>query len=136
MWSMSETRPQGLGVLLALFGLLAAIIIGSIVWVFVNTQAGDPRPWGNQDVNGTVVTVKYTTTDCVDGSVIDVDEEATKVTLTLKVSTKDDCKTDSAELTEKAVLKQPLGTRELIDGACLMKDFRGDTLCADGSRRD
>ncbi len=133
---MSENRPKGLGVLLALFGLLLVVVVGSVVWVAVNANDGDPRPWTTYELDGDNVIITYTAEGCVDGSGVSVDETARDVTLTLKVSEGGSCDSTNVDHTVTAVLKQPLAHRALLDGACLSDTFRNDAACAKGAQRN
>lgn len=132
---MSETstqtsqRPQGLGVLLSLFGLLLAIIAASVIWVVVNADTGEARPWSKPAINGTEITVKYQA-GCVDAKSLKVKETSTSVTLTMHVKEEDSCDAQDSEHTETAVLKGTFNDRQLIDGACLENEFRGTDACS------
>lgn len=132
---MSETstqtsqRPQGMGVLLSLFGLLLAVIAGSVVWIVLNADTGQARPWSKPAINGTEITVQYQA-GCVDAKSLKVKETSSSVTLTMHVKEKDDCSDKGSVHTETAVLKGTFNDRQLIDGACLEDAFRGSEACS------
>lgn len=128
--TVSETRqrPQGIGVLLALFGLLLAIIAGSIIWIMANADTGEDRPWSKPAINGTEITVQFQAA-CVDTQGMDVKETSSSVTLTLSVA-EETCNSEPTTHTAVAVLKGSFNARQLIDGACLTDKFRGSEACS------
>lgn len=131
---MSENRPNGLGVMLGLFGFMMAIIAASVIWVTVSSEHGDPLPWNKAELQGVDITVQGTGL-CKESAGVKVEEEADRVTLTLRASDADNCKDSAREVTATAVLKQPLAKRKLYDGACLENEWRNKAECEMGASR-
>lgn len=127
-------RPQGLGVLFALFGLLVAVLAASVVWIMVNSDTGEERPWSKPAINGTEITVQYQAA-CVDAQGLAVEETSSTVTLTLSVDEASDCEQEPTTQYETAVLKGSFNDRRLIDGACLSEEFTGTEACSIESHR-
>lgn len=75
--------------------------------------------------------MSYVGGSCQDGSRLDVAEDRERVVLTVRTWTRaTSCDDVGVQYTVSALLAEPLGDRELVDGACLEERFTRYPACA------
>lgn len=112
--------------------LAAASVIGVVsvaAWYFFGQS--DPTPWNKPArVDGAVVQLTYTGSECRDGAQADVDEGSERVTITVRETVRAmSCSDVAVSYDIQIRLDAPLGDRELADGACQMPKYAHHTDC-------
>ena len=118
-----------------LFASAATIVVGVFAW---NYYAGTPVVWDRaQSSDGLVIKALYKSSACDDGAAADVDESLTTVTITVRSRDFPDgsCTDNLVARTIEVSLNEPLGDRELVDGACALRKFEGLRSCRGGGVR-
>lgn len=126
-------------------GLAALVVVGPLaVWIAVTTNQGQvpqARPLERVEVEDSAVDLHWKGEGCehVDGERTQVTEARGDVLVVLWVdASPDECTGDEVDRVHRVSLAEPLGDRDLIDGACLKPENRGDPRCevegADGER--
>lgn len=117
-------------------GLAALVVAGPLaVWIAVTNNQGhvpQARPLERVEVEGTTVDLHWTGDGCehVDGERTQVTEAQGEVLVVLWVDAfSDDCTGDEVDRVHRVSLQEPLGDRDLIDGACLKPENRGHPRC-------
>ena len=115
------------GRLAALLGVLA--VLGLAGW-YVFGQA-EPTPWNKPArVDGQTIHLTYTGSECRDSADVDVDEDATRVVITVQETVRArSCNDVGVTYELQAHLNAPLADRELVDGACEMPKFTNYSDC-------
>ena len=113
--------------------LAAASVIGLVsvaAWYFFGHS--EPIPWNKPAVvDGTTVRLTYTGSECRDGAQTDVEEDADRVTITVRETVRaTSCNDVGITYDIEVRLDAPLGTRELVDGACQMPGYARRIDCA------
>jgi hypothetical protein len=115
-----------LAVLVAGFALGA---IGIASWyIFGQSQ---PVPWIKPAaIDGTTVRLTYEGSPCRDGADADVDEDSTRVVITLRETVRArSCNANAVRYHVEVRLDAPLADRELVDGACQMTKYANHSEC-------
>jgi hypothetical protein len=113
--------------------LAAASVIGLVAvaaWYFFGHS--EPTPWNKPaTVDGATVRLTYTGSECRDGVQADVEEDADRVTITVKETVRATSCNDVGIIYDLVVqLDSPLGTRELVDGTCQMPQYARSIDCS------
>lgn len=112
--------------------IVAAAVIGVLSlaawWIFGQSE---PTPWNKPArVNGAVVQLTYTGSECRDGAGADVDEDSERVTITVTETVRAmSCSDVGVSYDIQVRLDAPLGDRELVDGACQMPKYARYIVC-------
>jgi hypothetical protein len=111
--------------------VLGLVVAGALVW-WVGLRREEPAPFTSWvATDSTRVQVTYTGGSCQDGSRLDVTEDRERVVLSVLTWTSaTSCDDAGVEYTVSARLAEPLGSREVVDGACLDERFAGYLACA------
>jgi hypothetical protein len=112
--------------------LVAASVIGVIgvaAWYFFGQS--EPTPWHKPArVDGAVVQLTYTGSECRDGAHADVEEGSERVTITVRETVRArSCSDVGVSYDIQVRLDAPLGDRELVDGACQMPEYSHYIVC-------
>ena len=112
--------------------LVAASVIGLVAvaaWYFFGHS--EPTPWNKPAmVDGATVRLTYTGSECRDGAKADVEEAADRVTITISETVRaTSCNDVGISYDIEVRLDAPLGSRELVDGACQMPAFVRSLQC-------
>jgi hypothetical protein len=105
-------------------------VVGIAAWsLFVQS---DPKPWNKPaNVDGAIVRLTYTGSECRDGADVAVDENATRVVITVSETTRArDCSDVGVTYDIQLQLDEPLADRQLLDGACQMSEYGHYLECA------
>lgn len=118
----------------AMGGLVLALVLGAVAWRLVDTRIGDPQPFVKPAaVDGAAVTLDYVGSQCQSGSRVEVDEHDDRVVLTVWTwSWAAGCSDVGVGYRVSTTLDRPLGTRLVVDGACLRPRYERYLDC----RRD
>lgn len=106
--------------------LATASVIGVVsvaAWYFFGQS--EPTPWNKPaGVDGAVVELTYTGSECRDGAQADVEENSKRVTITVRETVRaTSCSDVGVSYDVQVRLDAPLRDRELVDGACLMPKY-------------
>lgn len=117
--------------MLVLTVVLLLVVAAALAW-WAGLRRETPAPFTSWvAVESTQVQVTYTGGSCQDGSRLDVAEEADRVILTVRTWTRAmSCDDVGVEYSVSARLDAPLGSREVVDGACLEERFARYPACA------
>lgn len=109
--------------------LLAGVVL--LTWVLVRAAATEPVPWVEPaEVDGAVVRLTYMGSECRNGASVDVEEEAGRVVLTVQETVYSlSCNDVGVTYDHEVRLDEPLGERELVDGACLVEELSRRSAC-------
>lgn len=102
---------------LAFVGVVVLVTI--VVLVGWSLSRSEPTPWGEVEVDGTELVVRYVGGECDRGATLEVEETPDEVVVTVLVSGWSLSCSDAGvprELTGR--LESPLGERVVVDGAC------------------
>jgi hypothetical protein len=106
--------------------LAAAAVIGvvSVAAWYIFAQS-EPTPWNKPaTVDGAVVQLTYTGSECRDGAQADVEEDSERVTITVRETVRAmSCSDVGVSYKTQVRLDAPLGDRKLVDGACQMSKY-------------
>ena len=117
---MHPLRWRRLALALALIAVVAGIVVvvRSSDWA---GRRGHPAPWSSPSVslNGRTVTVAYTVGGCFRSEHTETAEGRDEVVITVLVREHPDqaCSDIAQERTATVTLDEPLGDRDLVDGA-------------------
>ena len=116
--------------------LAAAAVIGAVsiaAW-YVFGQS-EPTPWNKPaEVDGAVVRLTYTGSECREGAKADVEEDSERVTITVRETVRArSCSDVGVSYEIQVELNAPLAERQLVDGACQMPTYAHYNDC--GSNR-
>jgi len=119
---MLRTR-RGLAILVA---CLAAVVgIGAYV-----VSRAELVPWQRAEADGRTVSVTYVGGECDDWAWTDVDEQSDAVTITVHVMDLGaSCSDVGVQRMIDVELAEPLGDREVIDGACGQPKYEDYLVC-------
>lgn len=112
--------------------IAAASLVGVVsvaAWYFFGQS--EPTPWNKPArVDGAVVQLTYTGSECRDGAQADVEEDSNRVTITVRETVRAmSCSDVGVSYDVQVRLDAPLGDRELVDGACQMPKYAHYTEC-------
>jgi len=112
--------------------IVATAMIGvlSLAAWYVFGQS-EPTPWNKPArVDGAVVQLTYTGSECRDGAEADVEEDSERVTITVTETVRArSCSDVGVSYDIQVRLDAPLGDRELVDGACQMTKYAHYIVC-------
>lgn len=111
--------------------VLLLVVASALAW-WVGLRREEPAPFTSWvAVESTRVEVSYVGGSCQDGSRLDVAEDRERVVLTVRTwSRATSCDDAGVQYTVSGRLAEPLGTREVVDGACLEERFARYADCA------
>jgi len=121
------------GVTRLLLGILAAAsalaVAGAVGWYLLGQS--EPVPWNKPArVDGAMVRLTYTGSECRDSADADVEEDPARVVVTVRETVRARSCNDVGITYELDVrLDAPLGDRELVDGACQMPQYANYLEC-------
>ncbi len=117
-------------VVVALASALGVAVLAGVAW-YVFGQS-EPTPWNKPAVvEGDVVHLTYTGSECQDSASVDVDEDARRVAVTVRQTVRArTCSDVGVRYDIDAQLDAPLGERELVDGACETAEYSHYTECS------
>lgn len=113
-----------------IIGATAVIgVLSLAAWYFFGQS--EPTPWGKPArVDGAVVQLTYTGSECRDGAEADVEENSERVTITVTETVRAmSCSDVGVSYDIQVRLDAPLGDRELVDGACQMPKYAHYIVC-------
>ncbi|MQW74939.1 hypothetical protein GHK92_03555 [Nocardioides sp. dk4132] len=104
-------------------------VVSVTAWYFFGQS--EPTPWNKPArVDGAVVQLTYTGSECRDGARADVDEDPKRVTITVRETVRAmSCSDVGVSYDIHVRLDAPLGDRELVDGACQMPKYAHYIVC-------
>lgn len=101
----------------------ALVVLGTAGWyVFGQSK---PTPWNKPaTVDGAIVRVTYIGSECQDGADVEVDEDSTRVVITVSETVRArSCSDVGVPYDVEVRLEASLADRELVDGACQMPEY-------------
>ena len=113
--------------------VLAAVfalgVVGIAAWYVLGLT--EPKLWNKPAaIDGATVRLAYYGSACRDGADVDVDEDSTRVVITVREIVRARSCDASAALNHVEVrLGAPLADRELVDGACQMSKHANQSEC-------
>jgi hypothetical protein len=114
-------------------GVVVAVLAGAVLltWVVVRAATTEPVPWVKPaEVDGAVVRLTYLGSECRDGASVDVAEDAGRVVLTVHETVYSrSCSDVGVTYDHEVRLDEPLGERDLVDGACLVEELSRRSAC-------
>ena len=104
-------------------------VLGIAAWYLFGQS--DPKPWNKPaTVDGAIVRLTYTGSECRDGADVDVDEDAARVVITVSETVRArSCNDVGVTYGMQVQLEAPLADRELLDGACRMSEYAQYAEC-------
>jgi hypothetical protein len=121
---------RGVGTVVAVLAAASALGVLGIAGWYVFGQS-EPTPWNKPaTVDGAVVRLSYTGSACQDSADVDVDEDSTRVVVTVRQTVRArSCNDMGVPYDVEVRLDNPLGDRELVDGACRMPEYASYGEC-------
>jgi hypothetical protein len=113
-------------------GLIVLALVGAVGLAVFREVHGtlEPTPWATVDAHGTGLTVEYVGSECRDEASLDVVEDADRVVVTVRERVgASSCSDVGVLYTAQGRLEEPLGDRDLVDGACLTDEWKGRPAC-------
>ena len=109
------------------------LLLTALIGWYVLAQAA-PTPWAKPaTVDGRIVTTTYVGSECQSYDRVDVDEDSERVVITVRETVlARGCSDVGVSYDVRVELDEPLGDRELLDGACLDPDLRNRPSCGGG----
>jgi len=127
---VSQFSKRGVVKFLAVLAAgLALGVVGIAAWyIFGQSQ---PVPWTKPAaIDGATVRLTYEGSACRDGADADVDENSTRVVITVRETLRArSCDANAVRYHVEARLNAPLADRKLVDGACLMSKYANHSEC-------
>lgn len=109
--------------------VVVLVVVATVWWGLVRAR---PVPWGEVEVDGDVVRVRYVAGECDRGARLDVEESETEVVLTVQVRGWSlSCSDVGVPSTVRATLDAPVGDRTVVDGACRLPEYEAYLACSD-----
>ena len=108
---------------------LALGVLGTAAWfVFGQSQ---PAPWNKPAaIDGATVRLTYEGSRCRDSADADVDQDSTRVVITVRETARArSCESVAIRYDLEVRLDAPLADRELVDGACQMSKYADHSEC-------
>lgn len=98
--------------------VLSVVLLAGVVWWWFYGGAESTRFEQPPEVDGDAVRLTYTGSECQTRAWVDVEESASRVVLTVRtVEHALSCSDVGVVRTEEVTLDDPVGDRELVDGA-------------------
>ncbi len=90
-----------------------------------------PTPWNRPaTVDGAIVQLTYTGSECRDSADVDIDEGSARVVITVRETVRaTSCSDVGVPYNVEVRLDAPLADRELMDGACQIPEYAGYVEC-------
>ncbi len=115
-----------------LVGVLV-LVVGLALSAFVLWATGSSRVYPFDKparVDGTAIEVTYEGSTCRSGASLEIEESEDRVVVTVEERTRAwSCDDDRVAYDVTGELEEPLGDRELVDGACALAEYRDDAIC-------
>jgi len=104
-------------------------VVGIAAWYIFGQS--EPAPWNKPAaIDGATVRLTYYGSACRDSADADVDEDSTRVVITVRETVRARSCDDNAVLYHVEVrLDAPLADRGLVDGACQMSKYANQSEC-------
>ena len=117
------------GFLVLLVAGVALGVVGIAGWYVLGLT--EPKLWSKPAaINGGNVRLTYHGSACRDGADVDVDEDSTRVVITVReIVRARSCDTVGVRYDVEVRLDAPLADRELVDGACQMSKYANQSEC-------
>ena len=127
---MSQLPQRGLVKFVAVLAAgFALAVIGIAAWyIFGQSQ---PEPWTKPAaIDGATVRLTYWGSKCRDSADADVDENSTRVVITVRETLRArSCDANAVRYHVEVRLDAPLADREVVDGACQMPKYANRSEC-------
>ncbi|MBA3410326.1 MAG: hypothetical protein H0U15_05665 [Geodermatophilaceae bacterium] len=126
---MSRWLQRGVTRRAVLGAALTLVVLGAAGWYFFGQS--EPTPWNKPaTVDGAIVRLTYTGSECQDSAEVEVDEDSSRVVITVKETVRArSCNDVGVPYDVEVRLDAPLSDRELVDGACQIPEYEGDVEC-------
>lgn len=121
-----QSRVKLVGVLVLVVGLALSAFV---LWV---TGSSRVIPFEKPArLDGTTLEVTYGGASCRSGASLEIEESEDRVVVTIEETSRFVFACDDALISYDVTgeLEEPLGDRELVDGACALADYRDDAIC-------
>lgn len=108
------------------------LVVGAVLGARAALAASntDPRVWGDTRIDGRQVQLDFTGSECQADAWADVEESVERVVITVQERVRiGDCNDVGVAYTVTVGLDEPLGDRELVDGACVEGRWVGTPVC-------
>jgi len=126
-----KRSQSGVGAFIAALAVATALgALGVAGWFIFG--ASDPMPWNKPaSVDGAVVQLTYTGSECRDSVDAKVHEDSARVVITVHETVRAlSCSAVGVLYDIEVRLDAPLADRELVDGACEMPEYASRSACA------
>ena len=129
---VERARPRRWPWILAVLAVLTPV---AVVVTLEVRGTPEPVPWASADVQGTELTVQYVGSECRDEASLEVEEHSDRVVVTVRERVGlSSCSDVGVLSTLTGGLDEPLGDRDVVDGACLTDEWRGRPACLPADR--
>ena len=107
----------------------ALAVVGITAWYAFGLT--EPKPWSKPAaIDGGNVRLTYYGSACRDGADVDVDEDSTRVVITVReIVRARSCDANAVVYHVEVRLDAPLADRGLVDGACQMSKYANHSEC-------
>ena len=104
-------------------------VVGIAAWYLFGQS--EPAPWIKPAaIDGATVRLTYEGSKCRDSVDVDVDEDSTRVIITVRETVRArSCEAVAIRYDVEVRLDAPLADRELVDGACQMSKYANHSDC-------
>ena len=104
-------------------------VVGIAAWYIFGQS--EPKLWNKPAaIDGATVRLTYYGSACRDSADADVDEDSTRVVITVRETVRArSCDTVGVRYDVEVRLDAPLADRELVDGACQMSKYANQSDC-------
>ena len=104
-------------------------VVGIAAWYIFGQS--EPAPWIKPAaIDGATVRLTYEGSKCRDSVDVDVDEDSTRVIITVRETVRArSCTANAVRYHVEVRLGAPLADRELVDGACQMSKYANHSEC-------
>ena len=104
-------------------------VVGIAAWYLFGQS--EPAPWIKPAaIDGATVRLTYEGSKCRDSVDVDVDEDSTRVIITVRETVRArSCEAVAIRYDVEVRLDAPLADRELVDGACQMSKYANHSEC-------
>ncbi len=108
---------------------LALGVVGIAAWYIFGQS--EPKPWNKPAaIDGATVRLTYEGSACRDGADADVDQDSTRVVITVRETVRArSCEAIAVRYQVEVRLDAPLADRVLVDGACQMSKYANHSEC-------
>lgn len=126
-----EARPRSVR------GLVTAFVLGVVLLLAVLAAAAwwwmgrpDPTPWDRVTIDGQQVVVEYAGSGCEDAARLEIEEKAHEIVVTVRSGSHSlSCEDVAVPRRLTGRLREPVGTRTVVDGACRIAGSSSRLAC-------